>query len=130
MAAKRTTRQSSSRQRTAPYLGVACLALLAFASVHAFAPEFGAGMPGRAAALPALSWLAAPAAAPVLLGTTTRFALHAASQATAQVSFAGAVLLTIAIALTALLLRRATPLTRGGLSIPALLVAIALARAH
>lgn len=117
--------------RTAPYLGVACLALLAFASVHAFAPDVGATA-GRAASNPALSWLAAPAAPQALVGAAAHLVAHAADLAATQatVALADAALLALALALLTRLLRRPATRPHGGLSTPALLVAVALARAH
>lgn len=114
----------SARQRTIPYLGIACLALLAFTGVYAV-PEMGALGEAPALGLPAFTWMderAAPPGpghrvAPRLMGRHGPGWLAAA--------FAPAHIAPVVhVAATP------TPRARGALALPALLIAVALARTH
>jgi hypothetical protein len=118
-------RGEHARRRTAPYLGIACLALLAFAGVYA-APELSALGEAPALGLPALTWLAERAAQPgatLLLGA--RLAGRAGPRWAPWPPRRRAAPPPAAHRAT-----RPTPRARGALAVPALLIAVALARTH
>lgn len=116
-------RGERARRRTVPYLGIACLALLALTGVYAM-PEMGALGEAPALGLPAFTWLAERAARP---GRARRVAPRQIGRRgigwlpdgepvhTRTAAPAGA---------------HPTPRARGALALPALLIAIALARTH
>ena len=118
-------RGERARRRTVPYLGIACLALLAFAGVYA-APEITALGEAPALGVPALTWLAERAAEPdAALRLAARLAGRAGARwvpwprgrRAAPTARAPRVMLP-------------APRARGALALPALLVAVALARTH
>jgi hypothetical protein len=125
----------SPRQRTAPYLSAACLALLALAGAQTFAD--GSARPGARPvfALPPAAWLAGPAPshALALFGAAAAFA--APGVTLAQRAGEGP-LFAAGPTRQAEMLRLptprlpVTPLARGALSTPALLLAVALALCH
>jgi hypothetical protein len=116
--------------KTAPYLGVACLALLAFASGYALPAALAYLSDGRSGQLSSASWLT---------GANPSRALYRAIRLAARRADLGARGLarrTVAAATRSAAPRPrsdawpASPLIRGALSVPALLVSVALARCH
>lgn len=112
-----------ARQRTVPYLGIACLALLALTGVYAM-PEMGALGEAPALGMPAFTWLAERAARP---GSVRRLATRLTGQRGSRWLPAAEPVCTSAVAPVA---ARPTSRARGALALPALLIAIALARTH
>ena len=113
-------RGARARRRTAPYLGIACLALLAFAGVS-IAPEIAA-----LADAPALTWLAERDATPgAAVHFATRLAGRAGRRWTPWPPRRPATPSATAQCITPL-----APRARGVLALPALLIAVALARTH
>ncbi len=126
---------SSPRLRTAPYLSAACLALLALAGAQTFAD--GLARPGarQGFALPQAAWLAGPAPshALALFGAATAFAAPNAALAkhAAEGPLFAALPARLAVAAQPLTPRSlVSPLARGALATPALLLAVALALCH
>src|SRR5579859_1386120 len=126
------TRRGVSWQRTAPYLGVACLALLALGAAHGLPAEFARLVREPAWQLSPTAWLASPASPQRLLEASQSFRHYRALPARGPAQFAGA--LTAALALivrNGSLRASAWPLTaRGALAAPTLLMAVRLARCH
>ena len=119
------------RQRTAPYLGAACLALLALASAHTLSAELAQLAAGPGLPLAPTTWLAGTASSHTLLGAATALAARGATHA--QHAGEGPFAATPAwLAAPRAHPPRplATSLTQGALAVPALLVAITLALCH
>jgi hypothetical protein len=122
----RPTRRGTVLPRTAPYLGVACLALLALANAHALMGDPRALIRARGLQAPRAAWLAGPTGAAALPPATALAATVARAFATPGARLA-------AVPMAAAARRHApprpapSPLTRGALAMPALLVAVALA---
>ncbi|HKV84300.1 MAG TPA: hypothetical protein VJN88_07075 [Ktedonobacterales bacterium] len=118
----------SARRRTVPYLGIACLALLALSGVYA-APELAALGESPVLGLPAFTWLDERATEP---GNVRRLATRLGSRVGAVwTRWAGWVGTSRAAhAPCAAHVSQPTPRARGALALPALLIAVALARTH
>lgn len=119
-----TTPGKIARRQTMPYLGIACLALLAFTGLYAAAPEVAALGEAPALGLPALTWLTDRAARPT---TSSRLAVRSAGHTLPGWSSARPAAPSSHRAAF-----RAQPVarTRGALSLPALLIAVTLAQIH
>ena len=112
-----------ARQRTVPYLGIACLALLALTGIYAM-PEMGALGEAPTLGLPAVTWLAERAARP---GSVRRLATRLTGQRGARWLPAAA---PVHVPASASVAPQPAPRARGALALPALLIAIALAQTH
>jgi hypothetical protein len=120
--------RSILRQRTAPYLGVVCLALLAFASGNVLPAELAQLAEGQSFYLLPTGWSAGASASHALLGTATTLAAHVSALAHAASGHAYAFAASWRAMLRAApRARPIAPLARDALAVPALLVAIALA---
>lgn len=112
-----------ARRRTVPYLGIACLALLALTGVYAM-PELGALGEAPALGLPAFTWLVERATRP---GSARRLApRQTVRHGTGWLPAGKPVHLRVAAPAA----MHPAPRVRGAVALPALLIAIALARTH
>lgn len=127
-----TRRRGISWQRTAPYLGVACLALLALGSAHSLPAQVARIVRGPAWQLPSTAWLAGPAAPHRLLGASHAFGQYRAGPTGGRPTLPQSLLAARAASARSGLLRAsAWPRTvRGALAAPTLLMAVTLARCH
>jgi hypothetical protein len=117
-------------QRTAPYLGVACLVLLAFGGVGNLLLDHPPLAQRQGSVRPATAWLAGPAAH-ALLGAAGSLATRGAQFTPSHAGYTGASAagsLAVGRHVRALIPLPASPLARGALAIPALLVAVTLAQ--
>jgi hypothetical protein len=119
------------RQRTAPYLGAACLALLALASAHTLSAELAQLAVGPGLPLAPTTWLAGTTSSHTLLGAATALATRGATHAqrSGESPFA-ATSAWLAAPHARSSHPAAAPLTQGALAVPALLVAVTLALCH
>jgi hypothetical protein len=126
------TRRGLLWQRTAPYLGVACLALLAFAGTRGLRADLAPLIQREGAARPTTAWLAVPGARGLLVAAGS-LAVRGARFTSGHPVFTSAQAsgsLTAAWRVRGLTVWPASPRARGALAIPAFLVAIRLAQCH
>jgi hypothetical protein len=119
-----------TRQRTAPFLGAACLALLALASVHKFPAELAQLAAGQGLTHSPTTRLAGQTSTNSLLGVASSLVAHGAYGAAPR---AGQSPIHVGWPAVVCTLRSRPPgtlLAQGAVSVPALLVSVTLALCH